>query len=80
MFYEKWLMIDYWLSAFRDMCNKLHKKRRALGYKSVGFGSMCRASPKERRAGGCKFPKIYCEKRLNEINKRNVWGFVRCAP
>ena len=48
MFYEKWLMIDYWLSAFRDMCNKLHKKRRALGYKSVGFGSMCRVSPKER--------------------------------
>ena len=80
MFYEKWLMIDYWLSAFRDMCNKLHKKRRASGYKSVGFGSMCRVSPKERLAGGCKFPKIYCEKRLNEINKRNVWGFVRCAP
>ena len=58
MFYEKWLMIDYWLSAFRDMCNKLYKKRHALGYKSVGFGSMCRVSPKERRAGGASSRKF----------------------
>ena len=62
MFYEKWLMIDYWLSAFRDMCNKLHKKRRALGYKSVGFGSMCRVPPKERRAGGASSRKFIAKR------------------
>ena len=62
MFYEKWLMIDYWLSAFRGMCYKLHKKSQKFRNNSVGFGSMCRVSPKERRAGGASSRKFIAKR------------------